>query len=226
MRVIVAGAGEVGRGVAAALRGEKRGVALIDPDPSAISDSQSLDCLLITGNALSRDSLIRAGISDAEYIIFATNDDHVNLLGCAFSKRVFSEQVGDRTASGLITIANIRDQSITDPTKGAGPLENWSRSNFIVSPSKEVVNQLVSGLVSPTLEDIIPLGDNAWIVVSQVEETSPLVGMTTGEATRKSEELAGYPRIIASRPKGDEGSITNGKEIILAPIAVPIAIVI
>ena len=214
MRVIVAGAGEVGRGVAAALRGEKRGVALIDPDPSAISDSQSLDCLLITGNALSRDSLIRAGISDAEIIMFATNDDHVNLLGCAFSKRVFSEQVGDRTASGLITIANIRDQSITDPTKGAGPLENWSRSNFIVSPSKEVVNQLVSGLVSPTLEDIIPLGDNAWIVVSQVEETSPLVGMTTGEATRKSEELAGYPRIIASRPKGDEGSITNGKEII------------
>ena len=47
MRVIIAGAGEVGRGVAAALRGEKRGVAMIDPDPNAISDSQSLDCLLI-----------------------------------------------------------------------------------------------------------------------------------------------------------------------------------
>ena len=152
MRVIIAGAGEVGRGVAAALRGEKRGVALIDPDPSAISESQSLDCLLVTGNALSRDSLIRAGISDAEIIVFATNDDHVNLLGCSFSKRVFSEQVGDRTASGLITIANIRNQAITDHTRGAGPLENWSRSNFIVSPSKEVVDQLVSGLVSPSLE--------------------------------------------------------------------------
>ena len=69
MRVIIAGAGEVGRGVAAALRGEKRGVAMIDPDPNAISDSQSLDCLLITGNALSRDSLVRAGINDAEIIV-------------------------------------------------------------------------------------------------------------------------------------------------------------
>ena len=77
MRVIIAGAGEVGRGVAAALRGERRGVALIDPDPNAISDSQSLDCLLVTGSALSRDSLIRAGISDAEIIVFATNNDHV-----------------------------------------------------------------------------------------------------------------------------------------------------
>ena len=71
MRVIIAGAGEVGRGVAAALRGEKRGVAMIDPDPNAISDSQSLDCLLITGSALSRDSLVRAGINDAEIIAVA-----------------------------------------------------------------------------------------------------------------------------------------------------------
>ena len=46
MRVIIAGAGEVGRGVAAALRVERRGVALIDPNPNAISESQSLDCLL------------------------------------------------------------------------------------------------------------------------------------------------------------------------------------
>lgn len=214
MRVIIAGAGEVGRGVAAALRGEKRGVALVDPDPSAISESQSLDCLLVTGNALSRDSLIRAGISDAEIIVFATNDDHVNLLGCSFSKRVFSEQVGDRTASGLITIANIRDQSITDHTRGAGPLENWSRSNFIVSPSKEVVDQLVSGLVSPSLDDIIPLGDNAWIVVSEIEDASPLVGMTTGEASKKSLDVAGYPRIIATSQRGGTGRVVTGSEII------------
>ncbi len=48
MRVIIAGAGEVGRGVAAALRQEKRSVALIDTDPSAIIESQYLDCLLVT----------------------------------------------------------------------------------------------------------------------------------------------------------------------------------
>ena len=50
MRVIIAGAGEVGRGVAAALRQEKRSVALIDTDPSAIIESQYLDCLLVTSN--------------------------------------------------------------------------------------------------------------------------------------------------------------------------------
>ena len=81
MRVIIIGAGEVGRGVAAALRDEKRQVALIDPDPVAINESQSIDCLLITGNALSRDSLLRAGISDAEIVVLCTNSDENNLLG-------------------------------------------------------------------------------------------------------------------------------------------------
>ena len=214
MRVIIAGAGEVGRGVAAALRGEKRGVAMIDPDPNAISDSQSLDCLLITGNALSRDSLVRAGINDAEIIVFATNDDNVNILGCAFAKRVFSEQVGDRTASGLITIANVRDSEITHPSRGAGPLENWARTNFVVSPSTDVVEQLISGLVSPTLSDIIPMGDNAWIVESAVSVGSPMIGSTIEDANSNSTKDPDYPRIIAMKVGSRKGRIVSGNEII------------
>ena len=214
MRVIIAGAGEVGRGVAAALRGEKRGVAMIDPDPNAISDSQSLDCLLITGNALSRDSLVRAGINDAEIIVFATNDDNVNILGCAFAKRVFSEQVGDRTASGLITIANVRDSEITHPSRGAGPLENWARTNFVVSPSTDVVEQLISGLVSPTLSDIIPMGDNAWIVESAVSVGSPMIGSTIEDANSNPTKDPDYPRIIAMKAGSRKGRIVSGNEII------------
>ena len=214
MRVIIAGAGEVGRGVDAALRGEKRGVAMIDPDPNAISDSQSLDCLLITGNALSRDSLVRAGINDAEIIVFATNDDNVNILGCAFAKRVFSEQVGDRTASGLITIANVRDSEITHPSRGAGPLENWARTNFVVSPSTDVVEQLISGLVSPTLSDIIPMGDNAWIVESAVSVGSPMIGSTIEDANSNSTKDQDYPRIIAMKAGSRKGRIVSGNEII------------
>jgi trk system potassium uptake protein TrkA len=214
MRVIIAGAGEVGRGVAAALRGEKRGVAMIDPDPNAISDSQSLDCLLITGNALSRDSLVRAGISDAEIIVFATNDDNVNILGCAFAKRVFSEQVGDRTASGLITIANVRDSELIHPSRGAGPLGNWARTNFVVSPSTDVVEQLISGLVAPSLSDVIPLGDNAWIVESTVSIGSPIIGSTIADANSRGEKDPDFPRIIAMKAPGRKGRTITGNEII------------
>ena len=211
MRVIIAGAGEVGRGVAAALRQERRSVALIDPNPTAINESQSLDCLLVTGSALSRDSLLRAGISDAEIIVLATNNDETNLLGCAFAKRVFSEQVGDRAASGLTTIAKIKDPAILDYSRGAGPLESWSRADHIVCASDEIVQQLAAGLLAPSIDEILPLGDTSWIAVAEVMPESPLIGSKTGYV---GEIFVGIPSIYALRVEGEKGRLTTGSEII------------
>ncbi len=211
MRVIIAGAGEIGRGVAAALRQESRSVALIDPNPTAIIESQSLDCLLITGSALSRESLLRAGISDAEIVVLATNDDETNLLGCAFAKKVFGEQVGDKRSSGLTAIAKIRDPLLLDPSKGAGPLENWSRADHVVCASDEIVEQLAAGLLAPSINEILPLGETSWIAVSEVMENSPLIGT---KASQVGEIFVGIPSIYAIRNPGEKGNIATGDEII------------
>ena len=73
MRIIIGGAGQVGRGVAAALRQEGRDIVLIDNDLDAINESQSIDCLIISGSVLSRRALVKAGITDAEVVIMCTN---------------------------------------------------------------------------------------------------------------------------------------------------------
>ncbi|MBR50790.1 MAG: hypothetical protein CMA83_04405, partial [Euryarchaeota archaeon] len=211
MRVIIAGAGEVGRGVAAALREERRQVALIDPDPEAINESQSLDCLLVTGDALSRDSLLRAGINDAEIMVLCTNNDEVNLLGCAFAKRVYSEQVGDRATRGLTTIAKIRDPTLLDKNRGAGPLERWTRADHIVCASDDIVKQLAAGLLAPSVEEILPLGDNAWIAVAEVMPNSALIGKTTGEV---SDWIVNIPSVYAIRSADAKGALVNGSEVI------------
>ncbi len=215
MRVIIAGAGQVGRGIASALRGEKRSVAIIDPNPEAIRASQSLDCLLVTGSALSRDSLLRAGISDAEIIVLATNNDELNLLACSFAKKVYSEQVGDRNASGLIAIARIRNTSLVDEIKGAGPLEKWSRADHAVCASEEIVEHLVSGLLAPSLNDIIPLGNNTWISISEVKPNSSLIGSTTSEPSQTKDDLSEFiPPIYAIKSKGEKDILSTGSEII------------
>ena len=211
MRVIIAGAGEVGRGVAAALREERRQVALIDPDPEAINESQSLDCLLVTGDALSRDSLLRAGINDAEIMVLCTNNDEVNLLGCAFAKRVYSEKVGDRATRGLTTIAKIRDPTLLDKNRGAGPLERWTRADHIVCASDDIVKQLAAGLLAPSVEEILPLGDNAWIAVAEVMPNSALIGKTTGEV---SDWIVNIPSVYAIRSADSKGALVNGSEVI------------
>jgi trk system potassium uptake protein TrkA len=215
MRVIIAGAGQVGRGIASALRGEKRSVAIIDPNPEAIRASQSLDCLLVTGSALSRDSLLRAGISDAEIIVLATNNDELNLLACSFANKVYSEQVGDRNASGLIAIARIRNTSLVDEIKGAGPLEKWSRADHAVCASEEIVEHLVSGLLAPSLNDIIPLGNNTWISISEVKPNSSLIGSTTSEPSQTKDDLSEFiPPIYAIKSKGEKDILSTGSEII------------
>ena len=83
MRIIIGGAGQVGRGVASALRQEGRDIVLIDNDLDAINESQSIDCLIISGSVLSRRALVKAGITDAEVVIMCTDSDELNLLSCA-----------------------------------------------------------------------------------------------------------------------------------------------
>jgi trk system potassium uptake protein TrkA len=211
MRVIIAGAGEVGRGVASALRQEKRSVALIDPNPGAINESQSLDCLLVTGSVLSRDSLLRAGISDAEIIVLATNNDEINLLACAFAKRVYSEQVGDRNSSGLIAIAIISNPNFMNSDRGAGPLEKWTRADHIVCSSDEIVEQLAAGLLAPSIDEILAFGDNSWISSVEVTANSALIGVTTGEAGNIFVDL---PSIYGILSEDEVGNLSDGTEII------------
>ena len=130
---------------------------------------------------MSRESLLRAGISDAEIVVLATNNDETNLLGCAFAKKVFGEQVGDRRSSGLTTIAKIRDPTLLDHSKGAGPLENWSRADHVVCASDEIVDQLAAGLLAPSIDEILPLGGTSWIAVSEVMSNSPFIGTKAGQ---------------------------------------------
>ncbi|MDG1547653.1 MAG: NAD-binding protein [Candidatus Thalassarchaeaceae archaeon] len=211
MRVIIAGAGEVGRGVANALRQEKRSVALIDPKPSAINESQSLDCLLVTGSVLSRDSLLRAGISDAEIIVMATNNDEVNLLACAFAKRVYSEQVGDRNAAGLTVVAVISNPNLLNTDRGAGPLEKWTRADHIVCSSDQIVEQLAAGLLAPSIDEILSFGDKSWISAVNVTSKSALIGVSTGDVTNVFVDI---PLIYAISSENDGGRLTDGSEII------------
>ena len=71
MRIIIGGAGEVGRGVARALYDEGQDVVLIDSDPAAIKESQSIDAFVLLGDVTRREILKEAGIRDAQVFIAA-----------------------------------------------------------------------------------------------------------------------------------------------------------
>ena len=55
MRIIIGGAGEVGRGVAKALRSEGQDVVLIDPEPDAVKEAQTIDAFVLLGDVTRRE---------------------------------------------------------------------------------------------------------------------------------------------------------------------------
>ncbi|MCS5534461.1 MAG: NAD-binding protein, partial [Candidatus Poseidoniales archaeon] len=117
MRIIIGGAGEVGRGVAKALRSEGQDVVLIDPEPDAVKEAQTIDAFVLLGDVSRREVLKEAGIRDAQVFIAATGSDERNMLSCALARDLLEEELPlskNPNRPSLLTIARIHDGGLIE----------------------------------------------------------------------------------------------------------------
>ena len=89
MRVTIAGAGAVGRSVAAELAENDHQVLLIDKDPRAIKPDQVPDAEWLLADACELTSLEEAALQDCDVVIAATGDDKANLVTSLIAKTEF-----------------------------------------------------------------------------------------------------------------------------------------
>ncbi len=86
MFAVVAGAGDVGRTVARALRADGHDVVVVEHDPRALERARDLDVLVIEGNAASPRIQEQASVGKADLLFALTGADEVNLMACALAK--------------------------------------------------------------------------------------------------------------------------------------------
>ncbi|WP_297497863.1 NAD-binding protein [Thermococcus sp.] len=99
MKVIVVGAGRVGRRVAEHLS-KRYDVTVVDIRGELIEELQYfLDVLTVEGDATLPETLEGAGVEEADYIIATTNNDNVNIIVCSLAK----------TLSNPKTIARVKN---------------------------------------------------------------------------------------------------------------------
>ncbi|MFP9060577.1 Trk system potassium transporter TrkA [Natrialbaceae archaeon A-chndr2] len=109
MKVIIVGAGEVGRATAKNLQSSHT-VSIVDHDPAVVEElTYTMDVLPVSGDGTEIETLRAAGIEDADIVIACTDDDEANIVICGAAK----------TQSDAFTIARIRRR---------GLLETWERS--------------------------------------------------------------------------------------------------
>ena len=87
-RIIVVGAGKVGKTITKRLTDEGHNLIVIDKSEAKLSElSDQCDCMPIAGSGASHTTLQEAGITDADLMIAVTDSDELNLLCCTIAKQ-------------------------------------------------------------------------------------------------------------------------------------------
>ena len=90
MRVIIAGAGQVGVGLAKYLRAENHDVVLIDNDIDQLGNlSEQLDIQTIEGSSAYPSVLEKAGAHQADIFLAVTGNDATNIVACGIAHTIF-----------------------------------------------------------------------------------------------------------------------------------------
>jgi trk system potassium uptake protein TrkA len=167
MRVVIAGAGSVGRSIARELLINGHAVLLVDKDPSAIRVNSVPDAEWLLADACEIASLAEAGLADCDVVVAASGDDKVNLVVSLLAK---TEYGVPRTVARVNTPSN---EWLFD--------EAWGVDVAVSTP------RLMTALV----EEAVSIGDLVRIFTFQqgratlVELTlpgdSPLAGTPVGD---------------------------------------------
>ena len=103
MKIIIAGAGEVGLHLAKLLSFESQNITLIDLDKEPLEEAdQHLDIRVLKGNASSISVLRDAGVQDSDMVIAVTSSESINITVCAIAKQLGAKK----------TIARINDSEL------------------------------------------------------------------------------------------------------------------
>jgi trk system potassium uptake protein TrkA len=167
MYIVIAGAGEVGYTIARSLSEAGHNIALIEQDRRASSRVETLDVLLIKGNAASPAVLDEAYINSADIFISVTGSDEINMLSCAIAK-----------LKGCKTIARINNIDYIEE-----PIETEKFRNLGIDTAicPELVASIkMSRILSiPSLVDISIFADGkVQALDTRVETGAQLIGRT------------------------------------------------
>src|SRR3712207_2000096 len=99
MKIVVLGAGHVGRALVEALHANHE-VTVIDTDAERLNAlSDRFDVRVVEGNGTSKRVLVDAGVADADLMVACSSREDANIVAAMLTKRLGSAQTIVRTSS-------------------------------------------------------------------------------------------------------------------------------
>jgi trk system potassium uptake protein TrkA len=207
MRILVIGAGQVGRTIIEALH-EEHEVTVIDTDPGRLAAlGYRYDVVTAEGNGASRRVLQEAGVGEADLLIACTSRDEINIIAAMFARALSK-------ARTIVRTTNIEY------------LEVWHERqldvDFVVSSELETANAIARVIGTPAAKqtDVFADGQVQIVEFDVPSEIEP--GATVGRRLReaaippdsKVASIIRGERLIV--PRGDEAILPGDRIVVIA----------
>ncbi len=202
MRVVIAGAGSVGRSIASELLAAEHEVTLIDKNPAAMRVASVADADWLLADACELSALEQSRVADCDVVVAATGDDKVNLVVSLLSKTEFGVP---RTVA---RVNNPRNEWLFD--------EAWGVDVAVSTPR----------IMTAMVEEAVAVGDlvkiftfhqsGADILELTLPPDSPMVGTLVGDVRwPRDSVLAALVRDTAPIAPTPEDTLEAGDELII-----------
>jgi len=172
MKIVIAGAGEVGLHLSKMLSYESHDITLIDNNEVNLKDGENyLDIKVINGDSSSPSILNKANVSDADLVIGVTASESINFFSCILSKKLGAKR----------TIARLTNTEF---------IENGSKFDFSSSGIDEVISpeNLAANEVKLLINDSGFTNSHDFengalkMMAAKIQNNAPFVGKTVMEA--------------------------------------------
>ena len=201
MKIVIAGAGDVGTHLAKMLSGEEQDIIVIDNDESRLASLESYNLLTVHGSAVSFSTLKSVGMGSCGLFIAVTPFETRNIIACSIAKKLGAKR----------TVARI-DNSEFLRKEHTGYFTSLGVDSLIY-PEYLAGKEIVTALRKTWVRNWFELFDGQLIVVGvKIRANSPLCGKRLREVTTVSRYLH-VSAIKRNRetiiPHGDDSVLEN-----------------
>lgn len=199
MKIVIAGAGEVGKYLARMLIKEYHDIVVIDTDERGLQYVESsLDLMTIKGSCSSISTLIEAGVGKADLFIAVTVSEEINILASVFAKKLGAKK----------TVARVDNMEYIEPKNK--PYMLGLGVDRLIFPEYIAAREVVGLLKQTGTNEIFEFsGGKLTLFVIRLSENAPIKGMSLREAAKVINNT-NFRAVAVSRndvtiiPKGDD----------------------
>ncbi len=202
MKIVIVGAGIIGRNLAKSLSEENHEVYVIEPDEdTAQKISDKLDVKVVVGNGADPDTLKRASIAGADLVVAVTTSDEINFVVCSLSAAFGAKR----------QIARVRKKSLGKVLEDVG--YEYFYINETINPEHVASQAIIKTIETPGAREVTDFADGRILLRSfDIPETSPLCGLKIKEL--RAEDFP-WPFVVVAILRNQNVVIPKGETDIL-----------